>query len=264
MIIVKIGGGAKINLSGIVKDIAARKDEKFLIIHGANAYRDELAEKLNYNKKVITSVSGYSSVFSDDEAIDIQLMAYAGVRNKRIVEMFQQQGVNAIGLTGLDGKLVQGKRNSGIRIRENGKLRIVRDNSGKPQSINEEFLNSLLQNNLLPVVTVPIVDENGFAINSENDDILAVFQNHLKADTIVQFIEAPGFLDDKDDEASLIFNMTKEELLQKEEQVEGRIKRKLHALNKLFAESNPTVIIADGRVESPLNDALEGKGTIIK
>lgn len=264
MILLKIGGGETINITGIIDDIAELKNEKFVIIHGANAYRDELAKKLNYNKKVITSVSGYSSVFSDDEAIDIQLMAYAGVRNKRIVEVCQSKGINAVGLTGLDGRLVQGKRNTGIRVREEGKLKIVRDNSGKPQSINEELLNTLLQNNILPVITVPIADENGKAINSENDDILAVLQKSLKAEKIIQFIEAPGFLENKDDPSSIVYKMTKEELQKKEEQVEGRMKRKLHALNKLFEESEPTVIIADGRTEHPLKDALKEKGTVIK
>lgn len=264
MIIIKIGGGNSINIEGIVNDIAEMKDQKFLIIHGANAYRDELAERLGYEKKVLESVKGYSSVFSDDEAIDIQMMAYAGVRNKRIVELFQQKGLNAIGLTGLDGRLVQGERNKGIRIRENNKLRIVRDNSGKPKSINKKLLNTLWENNFIPVITVPITDENGKAINSENDDILAVFQNQIKAEKIIQFIEAPGLLHNKDDESSTISSITKEELLKKEEQTEGRIKRKLHALNKLFEDSNPTVIIADGRTENPLKNALEGRGTIIK
>lgn len=264
MILIKIGGGESININGVISDIAEMKDEKFIIIHGANAYRDELAKKLNYEKKVITSLSGYSSVFSDDDAIDIQLMAYAGVRNKRIVELCQQNGLNAIGLTGLDGRLVQGKRNAGIRVREDNKLKIIRDNSGKPQSINKELIDLLLQKNYLPVITVPISDENGNAINSENDDILAVFQNALHAEKIIQFIEAPGFLEDKDDETSLILSMTKTELRQKEEQVEGRMKRKIHALNKLFESGKATVIIADGRIDNPLKNALNGKGTIIK
>ena len=111
---------------------------------------------------------------------------------------------------------------------------------------------------------MPIVDEEGRAINSENDDILAVFQRALKADKIIQFIEAPGFLENKDDESTLIANMTKGELQLKEDQVEGRIKRKLHALNKLFEESETTVIIADGRIDSPLKNALNAKGTVIK
>ncbi|WKZ68465.1 MAG: [LysW]-aminoadipate kinase [Melioribacteraceae bacterium] len=264
MILIKIGGGQSINVKGIIDDISTMKDEQFIIIHGANAYRDQLAAKLNYEKKIITSVSGYASVFSDDDAIDIQLMAYAGVMNKRIVELAQQAGINAVGLTGLDGRLVQGKRNTGIRVRENNKLKVIRDNSGKPQAINSDFINLLLQNKYLPVVTVPIADEEGKAINSENDDILAVFQSTLKAERIIQFIEAPGFLEDVNDESSLILNMTKEELRQKEEQVDGRIKRKLHALNKLFETSDATVIIADGRTEHPLKDAIENKGTVIK
>jgi acetylglutamate/LysW-gamma-L-alpha-aminoadipate kinase len=111
---------------------------------------------------------------------------------------------------------------------------------------------------------VPIADENGKAINSENDDILAVLQKSLKAEKIIQFIEAPGFLENKDDPSSIVYKMTKEELQKKEEQVEGRMKRKLHALNKLFEESEPTVIIADGRTEHPLKDALKEKGTVIK
>ena len=81
MIIVKIGGGAYINLSGIIQDIA-ELDEQFVIVHGANALRDELANALGKPKKVLTSISGYSSVFSDEDAIDILMMAYAGLRKR--------------------------------------------------------------------------------------------------------------------------------------------------------------------------------------
>ena len=100
-------------------------------------------------------------------------MAYSGVRNKRLVELFRRQGVNAIGLTGLDGGLVQGARNRGIRVVEGGKKMMKRDFSGKPKSINASLLNLLLEQGYVPVVTIPIVDEDGFAINSENDDIVS-------------------------------------------------------------------------------------------
>ena len=85
MIIIKIGGGAGINLQGIVGDLAQLR-EKFIIVHGANALRDKLAEDLGRPKKVVTSVSGYSSVYSDENLIDQMMMAYAGARNKRIVD----------------------------------------------------------------------------------------------------------------------------------------------------------------------------------
>src|SRR5512135_194001 len=103
MIIVKIGGGEGINLQGIVQDLGQLK-EKFIVVHGANALRDKLAEDLRQPKKVVTSVSGYASVYSDEAMIDLMMMAYAGARNKRIVELCHQHGINAVGLSGLDGK----------------------------------------------------------------------------------------------------------------------------------------------------------------
>lgn len=263
MIIIKIGGGSEINLPAIISDLKTL-DEQFIIVHGANALRDQIAKKLNYSKKVITSVSGYSSVLSDNEALEIMLMTYSGLRNKRIVEMCQQAGINAVGLTGIDGKLIEGKRNNGIRIKENGKLKIVHDFSGKPKTINVELINLLLENGYVPVLTVPIIDENNFAISSENDDIVALLKNALNADKIIQLIEAPGFLDNPNDPNSLIKRIASTELKQREEQVEGRMKRKMYALIKLFESGNITVYICDGRINNPITKALNGGGTIIK
>jgi len=263
MIIVKIGGGKSINIEGIISDLASL-DDKFIIVHGANALRDQLIEDLNQQKKIITSVSGYSSVFSDEKALDILIMAYAGLKNKRIVELCQKNGINAVGLSGIDGKMIEGRRNKGIRIKENGKLKIVRDFSGKPIKINQELLNLLLDNNYTPVLSVPIIDENNYAINSENDDIITMMQNTIHADKIIQLIEAPGFLNDADDPHSLVRSLSANELLVREGQVTGRMKRKILALRKLLETGTHQVIISDGRVENPIQDALSGKGTIIQ
>ena len=91
MILIKIGGGASINLEGIARDVAELED-RILIVHGANALRNELAARLGVEKQVLTSVSGYTSVYSDEELIDVMLMAYSGLRNKRIVELLHQRG----------------------------------------------------------------------------------------------------------------------------------------------------------------------------
>ena len=263
MIIIKIGGGAEINLKGIVEDLTELK-EKSIIVHGANALRDKLLKDLGLQKKVLTSISGYSSVFTDEKALDVLIMAYAGLRNKRFVELCQQNGLNAIGLSGIDGKMIQGKRNPGIKIEEDGKKMIVRDLSGKPQSINRELIELLLDHHYLPVLCVPILDELHTAINSENDDIINVLHKTIPATEIIQLIEAPGFLKDDQDPDSLILRMTKNELESWEAQVSGRIKRKLLALKKLFNNGVGKVIISDGRTEHPLRDALNGKGTIIQ
>jgi len=113
-------------------------------------------------------------------------------------------------------------------------------------------------------MTIPIADEKGFAINSENDDIVAKIANALEIDTVIQLIEAPGFLDDPDDENSLVERMTLAELGEREARVEGRIKRKLLALTRLCAGGKTRVIISDGRGEHPVTEALDGRGTHIQ
>jgi len=262
MMLIKIGGGERIDLQSTIADLAGL-ETPLIIVHGANLLRDRLAERLGMHKTVLTSVSGYSSVFSDDDAIDAILMSYAGLRNKRIVELCQRHGIDAVGLTGLDGRLVQGERNKGIRVREGGKTLIRRDLSGKPREVNTGLLGLLLDNGYCPVLTIPIADEKGFAINSENDDIVAQIAAQMELDTVIQLIEAPGFLDDPDDESSLVARMSLAELQQREARVEGRIKRKLLSLTRLCRDGKTRIIIADGRVANPVSSALDGAGTHI-
>ena len=130
MILLKIGGGESIDLKAVIEDLST-VDEPIVIVHGANVLRDQIAQQLGIEKTILTSSSGYSSVYSDQSAIDVIMMSYSGLRNKQIVELCQQNSLNAVGLTGLDGKMVQGERNKGIRVRENGKTLIKRDLSGK-------------------------------------------------------------------------------------------------------------------------------------
>ena len=263
MIIIKIGGGEAINLSEIVKDLATL-NQPFIVVHGANAVRDHIVEKMDFTKTVVTSISGYSSVFSDDNAIDAILMAYSGLRNKRLVELFQQHGVNAVGLTGLDGRLVQGVRNKGIRVMENGRKMLKRDCSGKPKSVNTRLINLLMDNGYVPVMTIPICDENGNAVNSENDDIVVQLQLAFGADTVIQLIEAAGLMEDVSNPASLIRKLNRSELGAREQQAQGRMKRKLHALNRTVRNGMARIIICDGRIERPITNALAGGGTWIE
>ena len=263
MYIIKVGGGSNINLEGVASDLAVL-EEPYLVVLGANALRDQLGQRLGQEKVLLTSVSGYSSVFSDADAVDLIMMAYSGLSNRRFVEMCQKAGVNALGLTGLDGRLIQGRRNRGIKVRENGKTIIKRDFSGKPAEVNVDLLTTLLDKGYRPVLSIPITDEAGFAINSENDDIVAVLQGALNADKIIQLIEAPGFLEDKDDDTSMLQALSASELKERETSVEGRMKRKMLALGRLFDAGAAEVIIADGRVPHPVLDALAGKGTSIK
>lgn len=262
MVLVKIGGGGSINLDGVAADIAAIEGP-VVVVHGANAVRDRLAAQLGREKRVVTSVSGYASVYSDEGAIDLLLMSYAGLQNKRIVERLQRHGRNAVGLTGLDGRAVSGTRNRGIRVRQGDKTLLLRDFSGKPSAINAALLHLLLDNGYTPVLTVPLADEQGFAINSENDEVVALLQAVLRASHVIELIEAPGLLRDPDDPDSLVHALDASDLPQLERRAAGRFKRKLLALERLFEFSSPVLLVADGRVAHPVRSAMAGEGTTI-
>jgi len=96
MMIVKVGGGNSINIDGIVDDLA-ELERPYVVVHGANALRDEIAIAMDKPRQTITSVKGIDSVMSDQDAIDMILMSYAGLRNKRLVEAFQRRDVSERG-----------------------------------------------------------------------------------------------------------------------------------------------------------------------
>jgi len=93
---------------------------------------------------------------------------------------------------------------------------------------------------------------------------VSVLQKTMRAETVINLIEAPGFLENKDDEASLIKHIAAAELEAREQQVDGRMKRKMLAVRKLFEHGASRVIIADGRRDHPVADALSAKGTVIE
>ena len=148
-----------------------------------------------------------------------------------------------------------------LRQREN----LIRYASSHTQHMQKALrqMNLLLDNGYVPVLTVPIIDEHNAAINTENDDVVRVLQKALAAETVINLIEAAGFLENKDDTASLIKNIPASDLKARENQVEGRMKRKMLAVRKLFEQGATRIIISDGRSDHPVTDALAGKGTVI-
>jgi len=264
MLLVKMGGG-DFDTDAIAEDLATL-DRPFVLLHGANKLRDRLATELGRPPQVVESISGYTSVLSDEDAIDVLLAAYAGIRNKRIVESLRKQGVNAIGLTGLDGGLIEGVKNQGIRVKREGRKLLLRDQSGKPRSVNGTLLRSLLDQGYTPVLTVPIAGEDGSALNTENDEVLALLSAELGASDVVSLIEEVGLLADKDDPSTLVVEVDASELEEWEARVSGRMRRKIRALRSLFDRSGaegPRFRLSDGRVERPVTRALAGAGTLV-
>ena len=92
-------------------------------------------------------------------------MVYCGKQNKGLVERFQRLGVNAVGLSGLDGRIFEGKHKDKVRSVENGKVRVLRgDHTGTVERVNTELLTLLLDNGYLPVLTPPGSSFEGVAI----------------------------------------------------------------------------------------------------
>ena len=264
MLLVKVGGG-DVDLTAIARDLATI-DGPLVVIHGANRLRDDLASQLGHPPREVESISGYTSVLSDDKAIDMLLAAYAGVRNKRLVEAMRREGLNAIGLTGLDGGLVQGEQNRGIRVREGGRKRLLRDQSGKPRGVNLRLLNLLLADGYVPVLTVPIAGKDGAALNSENDDVLTALALALRASRIVSLIDEVGLLADPDDPSTLVPEIHASDLGDWEKKVSGRMRRKIRALRVLSDQAafDVRVHLADGRPPNAVSQALAGRGTLLR
>ena len=266
MLLIKIGGGKQINLDFICKDIKFLVDsgEKIILVHGASTKRDEIAKELNIPTKTIISPSGIESVYTDEKSIDVFLMVYAGLVNKRIVAKLQQYGVNAVGLSGIDGRLWQGKKKNAIYSQIGEKTKLITDSmTGKVERINSSLIHLLLHNNYVPVLCPPAISENNEIINTDNDWATSVMAGALGIEKMVVLFEAPGMLKTFGDESSLIKKIDKNNLDDYLVYAQGRMKKKLLGAKEAFRQGLKTMYWSDGRVENPIINALKGAGTII-
>ncbi len=262
MLILKVGGGSQINFEEIILDLHSI-DEEVIVVLGANSTRSKLAELQNLNLETVTSVSGVSSVLTTPSVVDIIMQSYAGLQSQLFVEKCQQNGINAISLSGLDGGLIKGKKNKGIKVVINGKKKVIRDLSGKPDTLNVDLLTTLIDKKFVPVITIPIMGENGEALNTENDDIVSLLQRELSAERVIHLIEAPGILQDPENEESMLTNISLIELEVLISTSAGRFKRKLLSLQTLIKQNCEQIYIGDGRVKNPIQKCLNGEFTKI-
>jgi len=262
MLIIKVGGGKKNNWHYIAEDlISLSQREKIIIVHGANEVRAQLANDLNHPVRNIVSPSGISSVYTDEKALDILLMAYAGLTNKRTVALLQKYGLQAVGLSGIDGGLWRAKRKKVIYIKEGKKTKLIKGNlTGKVETINTELVNLLLKNNYLPVLTTPAISYENEIVNTDNDFATAVMASQLKAKKIIYLFEAPGLLKDVYDDSSLIKEVKKENLEQTLKFGQGRMKKKILSVRKAFEGGVEKVYFGDGRIKTPITALLNDRG----
>ncbi|MEI6532572.1 MAG: [LysW]-aminoadipate kinase [Candidatus Roizmanbacteria bacterium] len=266
MILIKIGGGARINLDAICCDVALlQKTEHILIVHGASVKRDEIADKLGFPTKTVISPSGISSVFTDEKAMEIFLMVYAGLANKKIVAAMQKHGVNAVGLSGVDGKLIVAKAKNDIYVKEGEKTKLMTGNrTGKVEQINSDLLTLLIDKQYVPVLCPPAISYQNEIVNTDNDSIVAMLAGALKVEKVVSLFEAKGMLKDFNDPESIIANVSARELDDMMPFAQGRMKKKLLGAKKALELGVKEIYWGDGRIERPVFSALEGNGTVIR
>lgn len=122
-------------------------------------------------------------------------MVYCGKMNKGIVERLQRLGVNAVGLSGLDGRIFEGRHKDSVRIVEDGKTKILRgDHTGTVEKVNTGLIDLLLAGGYLPVLTPPASSYEGVAINVDGDRAAAALAVALKADALLLLSNVPGLL----------------------------------------------------------------------
>ncbi|HEX7594291.1 MAG TPA: [LysW]-aminoadipate kinase [Anaerolineae bacterium] len=266
MTVIKIGGSVGINLDFICADVAAltKEGKQIIVMHGAGNEANALGDKLGHPAKHVTSPQGYTSRYTDRATLEIFVMAACGKINTFLVERLQKLGVNAIGLSGVDGRLLVGARKDAIRIVENGKQRILRDDyTGRVEKVNADLLRALLERGYVPVVAPLAISYQGDAINVDGDRAAAMIAGALGAEQLIILTNVPGLLRAFPDESSLIAHIDKQRVEASVDFAEGRMKKKVLGATEALALGVRQVIFADGRVEQPLRRAMEGKGTVI-
>ncbi|MGB3061609.1 MAG: [LysW]-aminoadipate kinase, partial [Anaerolineae bacterium] len=239
--------------------------QRLVLVHGGAETTDELAAALGHPAQYVTSTSGHVSRRTDRRTLEIFEMAYCGQINKGLVERLQGLGVNAVGLSGLDGGLLRGTRKDVLRIVENGRQKVLRDDfTGKVEQVNRGLLTLLLDNGYFPVLTPPALSFNHEAINVDGDRAAAAVAAALHADTLILLTSAPGLLARFPDESSLLTNLSLADLGNAQDYAKGKMKRKVLAAQEALQGGVSQVVIGDGRRPEPLRAALAGEGTKIE
>lgn len=268
MIVIKAGGNGSLNMDAVCADVAGlvEQGEKVVLVHGGSHETNVISAKLGHPPRFVTSVSGHSSRHTDRQTMEILAMVAAGRINKLLVERLQQFGVNAVGLSGLDGRLLEGKRKDSLRIVENGKRKVLRGEfSGKIEKVNGALLTTLLEAGYVPVVAPLAISYNHEALNVDGDRAAAAIAAKLNAETVIILSDVPGLLRDVSDETTIVSHIPALQARSYlDRYAQGRMKRKVLGALEALNDGVGQVIIADGRVAQPLQRALAGRGTVVQ
>ncbi len=268
MFVIKIGGGAAIGEEEFARFAGdlAELTLPVVLVHGGNAEFSALSNKLGMPPRMITSDKGRVSRYTDRETIDAMLMAYAGKVNKTLVAKLQQAGVNAVGLSAIDGRIATGRRKPVMRGIEDGKPKVLRDDhAGSIEKVDTTLVALLLTSGFMPVLTPPaLAISEGRPINVDGDKLALELAIALGAEGLFFFSDTPGLLLDRNDETSLIREIDASVPEQALSVAKGRMVVKVEAALGAIERGVGRVVFSDARAEHPVKRALAGEGTVIK
>ncbi len=263
MMVVKVGGAEGNDIDNVLLDLAPRRD--YVLVHGGSNEVDRLAEALGRPTRWITSPSGVVSRYTDRGTMEVFTMALAGKMNTAIVARLQALGAPAVGLSGVDGGLILGRRKEAVRAVDNGRVLLVKDDhSGTVEQVNADLIRTLFDAGYVPVISPPGVTPRGELINADADRIAAMVAASMHAETLVLFTNVPGLLREPSDPSSLIPEVPRDQLAHFMNFAYGRMKKKLIAAKEALEGGVGRVVIASSQASDPVERALEGMGTVIR
>lgn len=257
IVVIKYGGNAMINehlKEQVMEDIALLWliGVKVVLVHGGGPEISELMDKLGKKPEFVNGLR-----VTDKETVDIVQMVLAGKVNKTLVNLLEMKGCKAMGISGMDGRLIEAK------IKDE-KLGFV----GEITKIHINPVIDLLEKGYTPVVSTVGCDKQGNTYNINGDTAAAYIAGALGAERLIMMTDIAGLLRDKDDPSTLIAEVTVPEArkLQSEGIISGGMIPKVECCIEAIEKGVKNVIIMDGRVpHSILMELLtdEGAGTMV-
>ena len=252
IVVIKYGGSAMIDeklKNQVMKDIVLLSliGVKVVLVHGGGP---EITALLNKLGKESWFVNGLR--VTDAETAEVVQMVLAGKVNKSLVNHIGVKGGYAIGLSGLDAKIIEAE----VKDPELGYV-------GRITKVNAAPILDLLEKGYIPVISTVACDEEGHVYNVNADTASAVIAGALKATSLILMTDTAGVLRDKDDEASLIEKIYVSDIpsLIKQGIISGGMIPKIECCREAIRRGVKKVFIIDGRVEhSILVETLSDRG----
>ena len=239
IVVVKYGGNAMINeelKQQVMEDICLLWliGVKVVLVHGGGP---EISQTMKRLGKEAVFLNGLR--VTDKETVDIVQMVLAGKVNKSLVNLLQMKGGHAVGLSGIDGGIIEATMKD-----EN--LGYV----GEITKIRPQPITDLLEHNYIPVISTVASDRQGNTYNINGDTAAAYIAGALNAKRLIMMTDIDGILRDKDDPSTLIHKLTVSEAkkLYEEGVISGGMIPKVDCCIEAIAKGVETVVINDGRV----------------